>query len=101
MEALIVASLTRSLDRKRNGNERTSLLGHIDRKIEVRHSSAHLFRNAMPPRVLDGVHDTEPNMAGGPTHAPRRANVRRQQFTPATLLAVGRVSASIAAWRRQ
>src|SRR3954451_22509938 len=93
--ALVVATLSQSLGRERYGNERTSFMDDVDRKVRARHPNPHLRGDAMPTAILQRVDDPEPDVPGRPADAARRADVRRQDLAPTTPVVRVRVAAPV------
>src|SRR4029079_5062628 len=100
-ETLVVATLAKTLGRQRHRHERATLLGYIDRPAHPRHASGDIVRRAIPTAVLQSVDDAQPRETRGPGRAARRANVGRQQRTPAAAFAVRGMTAALTAGLRQ
>jgi hypothetical protein len=101
LDALIEPALALAFGREWNWDERTPLLDNVDWPIEPRHAAGHSFRHTMPALVLEGMHDSEPNLAACPTDASSRANVRWKEHAPATGLSARGVTAPVTAWRTE
>ncbi len=101
LETLIVAALAKPSRRQRDRHERRAFGEHIRRPGQSRHARRELTGDAVPTAVLERVHGAESDGARRPAGASRRANVRRQERAPPTLLTVRRVSASFTVRRRE
>jgi hypothetical protein len=96
---LIETALLLAFRREWNGDQCASLLNDILRPVDACHSERELFSDTVPALVLERMHHAESKRTGRPTHTARRANKRRQHWTPSTIGAARRMSAALTSRR--